>query len=82
MRRGPSYDFPRLERLVTLLRYIHRHPYCGTEEVLQQCEISEATFFRFKVAAQSLGVLIEWIEHREHSGYKIINYGLINPKKL
>jgi len=83
-----STDFPRLERLLRLLKFLDSCPYAGLQEIVDGCDISEATFFRFKHAAVGLGVHIEFRTiypcnpSKTRSGYLIKNYGAINKKYL
>jgi predicted DNA-binding transcriptional regulator YafY len=72
--------FPRLESLILLIRYLYTFPHSTIEDICRGCRISEATFYRFKHSALALGVKIVFM--KEKNGFAIVNYGLINERKL
>ncbi|MDD5651635.1 MAG: hypothetical protein PHF86_14670 [Candidatus Nanoarchaeia archaeon] len=73
-----SYNFPRLEILISLIRYLHNNPGAKIEDICNILRISFATFYRLKKAVSTLGAEICFIKN----GYRIINYGIINKRKL
>lgn len=72
----------RIERLIKMIVYIHKFPYCSFGAVMQDIKISEATFFRFLHVAKELKVEIDFVKYKEKAGYKILNYGILNKNKL
>jgi hypothetical protein len=83
-----STDFPRLEKLLRLLKFLEGHPYSGLREIVDGCDISQATFYRLVHAAEGLGVRIEFgtvypcNPSKTRSGYRIKDYGAINKRFL
>lgn len=83
-----STDFPRLEKLLRLLKFLEARPYAGLQEIVDCCEMSDSSFFRFKHVAEGLGVTIEFgtifpfNPSKKRSGYQITNYGAINKQYL
>lgn len=70
--------FPRLEKMLHLIRFLHNTPGAGLWEIKATYGISEATFYRFLHAVKVLGMKIDFVD----TGYYITSYGIIEEGKL
>jgi len=81
-------EFPRLTKLMSVLKYLENHPYTNLDEICQVCDLSQATFFQLKNVVFELGVVIEFetifpfLPSKKRAGYRIVEYGAINKQYL
>jgi hypothetical protein len=75
--------FGGIEKMINVVSYIHHHPYSSTVEILLNCKISEAGFYRHRIYARKfLRLSIEFRRDLKKSEHIITNYGIINSEKL
>lgn len=73
--------FGGIEKLIEVITYLHHHPYSSTKNIINNCKISVAGFYRHrKYAKIFLNLTIIFI--KQSSGHIITDYGIINRDKL
>ncbi len=67
-----------MKKILELIRYLHANKGASVEEICRELAVSPATFYRLRNAAAVLQVEIRFF----NGGYRITDYGVIDPKKL
>ena len=68
----------KLNKMIEVVQYIHHHPGKQAKTIIEECGISEATFYRY---LNDLYFHFK-VEIKPKNGFHVLNYGYINKEML